>query len=84
MVRSYGDGAAEVQGKSNAKCGSHGPTACNHHGNALPGPLARGGACGKGLLQTLMDMVPVGTCDTAEQYPRWHLLWQIQAVIQKI
>lgn len=39
---------------------------------------------GKDLLQTLRDMAPMGMCDSAEQYPRWLLLWQIQAVIQVI
>lgn len=68
----------------NAKCGLHGLTPCDPHGTALPGPLSRGGVGGKDLLQTLRDMVPVGMCGSAEQYPRWHLLWQIQAVIRII
>lgn len=65
------------------QCGAHGPTACDPHGTALPGPHARDGAGGKDL-QTLRDMISMGTCGSAEQYPRWHLLWQIQAVIQII
>lgn len=32
----------------------------------------------------LRDTVQMGMCDSAEQYPRWHLLWQIQAVTQII
>lgn len=55
--------------KSNVKCGLHGPTACDPHGTALPGPLARGGAWQRHS-QTLRDMGPMGMCDSAEQYPR--------------
>lgn len=73
-----------VQGKGNARYGHHGPTACGPRGTALPGPLARAGAGGEGLLQTLKDMVPMGAGDSAEWYPRWRLLWGIWAVLQII
>ena len=60
---------------------SVGPTACGPHGTAPPGPLARAGASGKGLLQTLRDAVPMGLWDSAQQFPRWHLLWWVWAVL---
>lgn len=63
-----GQGAAVVQGK--------GP-----RGIVPSGPLARAGAGGEGLLQTLRDVVPMGTWDSAERYPRWCLLRGIWAVL---